>query len=160
MDRLSADLGEGVKLSVIDEEGIVVVAASQGRREYALTVKPGQRMPTHASAASKLLLSYVEPQDLDQWLADPLPTYTGRTITNPKRFRAELARIKRLGWAQDKGESAPSIHAFAAPVFFKTGRLAAAVSVPFLAGADSSRMEEIRMAAIDTGRAISDAMPT
>ncbi|PVE21394.1 IclR family transcriptional regulator [Microvirga sp. KLBC 81] len=160
LDRLSADLGEGVKLSVIDEEGIIVVAASQGRREYALTVKPGQRMPVHASAASKLLLSHVEPQDLDQWLADPLPAYTSKTITDPKRLRAELARIKRLGWAQDKGESAPSIYAFAAPVFFKTGRLAAAVSVPFLAGAEPSRMEEIRMAAIDTGRAISDAMPT
>jgi DNA-binding IclR family transcriptional regulator len=117
-------------------------------------------MPAHASAASKLLLSYVEPQDLDQWLGGPLPAYTSKTITNPKRLRAELARIKRLGWAQDKGESAPSIHAFAAPVFFKTGRLAAAVSVPFLAGAESSRMEEIRMAAVDTGRAISDAMPT
>jgi DNA-binding IclR family transcriptional regulator len=160
LDRLSADLGEGVKLSVIDEEGIIVVAASQGRREYALTVKPGQRMPTHASAASKLLLSYAEAQDLDRWLADPLPAYTSKTITDPKRLRAELARIKRLGWAQDKGESAPSIYAFAAPVFFKTGRLAAAVSVPFLAGAEPSRMEEIRMAAIDTGRAISDAMPT
>jgi DNA-binding IclR family transcriptional regulator len=159
LERLSSDLGEGVKLSVIDDEGIIVVAAAQGRREYALTVKPGQRMPIHASAASKLLLSYMEPEMLNQWLAEPLPAYTGKTITDPKRLRAEFTRIRRLGWAQDKGESGPSICAFAAPVFFKEGKLAAAVSVPFLAGADPSRMEEIRMAAIETARAMTNAMP-
>lgn len=160
LDKLSADLGEGVKLSVIDESGIIVVAASQGRREYALTVKPGQRMPIHASAASKLLISHLKPDEIDQWLASPLPAFTSKTITDPKRLRAELTKIKRLGWAQDKGESAPSICAFAAPVFFKSGKLAAALSVPFLAGTEPSRTEEIRLAAIDTARTISDAMPT
>ncbi|WP_244470463.1 IclR family transcriptional regulator [Microvirga vignae] len=159
LERLASELGEGVKLSVIDDEGIIVVAAAQGRREYALTVQPGQRMPIHASAGSKLLLSYLEPDVLNQWLAQPLPAYTSKTVTDPKRLRAELARIRRLGWAQDKGESAPSICAFAAPVFFKQGKLAAAVSVPFLAGAEPSRMEEIRIAAIEAARAITNAMP-
>jgi DNA-binding IclR family transcriptional regulator len=116
-------------------------------------------MPIHASAASKLLLSYMEPEILNQWLAEPLPVYTNKTITDPKRLRAEFIRIRRLGWAQDKGESAPSICAFAAPVFFKEGKLAAAVSVPFLAGAEPSRTEEIRMAAIETARAMTNAMP-
>ena len=37
--------------------------------------------------------------------------------------------------------------------------MVAAVSVPFLAGAEPARMEEIRIAAIDAARAISEAMP-
>ncbi|MBB3456946.1 DNA-binding IclR family transcriptional regulator [Rhizobium sp. BK313] len=159
LDRLSAELGEGSKLSVIDQDGILVVAASQGRREYALTVAPGQRMPIHAGAASKLLLAHLPPDELAVWLAKPLIGYTPKSITDPKRLASELVRIKRLGWAQDRGENAPSIHAFAAPVFAKTGRLAAAISVPFLAGAEPSRMEEIRLAAIDAARAMSEAMP-
>jgi DNA-binding IclR family transcriptional regulator len=159
LDRLSADLGEGSKLSVIDQDGILVLAASQGRREYALTVAPGQRMPIHAGAASKMLLAYLPPDEMAAWLAKPLIGYTSKSITDPKRLMSELTRIKRLGWAQDRGENAPSIHAFAAPVFDKTGRLVAAVSVPFLAGAEPSRMEEIRVAAMDTARAMSEAMP-
>ena len=116
LDRLAADLGEGVKLSVLDADGILVLAAAPGRREYALTVAPGQRMPIHAGAASKLLLAALPPEEQDLWLARPLVAYTARTITEPKRLRAELARIRRQGWAQDRGENAPSILAYAAPV--------------------------------------------
>ena len=159
LDRLASELGEGIKLSVIDQDGILVLAAAQGRREYALTVAPGQRMPIHAGAASKLLLAYLPPEELDYWLSKPVAAYTAKTITDPKRLRAELARIRRLGWARDRGENAPSIQAFAAPVFSRSGKMEAAISVPFLAGTEPSRMEEIRMAAIDTARAMSEALP-
>jgi DNA-binding IclR family transcriptional regulator len=159
LDRLASELGEGIKLSVIDQEGILVLAAAQGRREYALTVAPGQRMPIHAGAASKLLLAHLPAEELDYWLSRPLAAYTAKTITDPKRLRAELSRIRRLGWARDQGENAPSIQAFAAPVFSRSGKMEAAISVPFLAGTEPSRMEEIRMAAIDTARAMSEALP-
>lgn len=159
LDRLAAELGEGVKLSVIDQDGILVLAAAQGRREYALTVAPGQRMPIHAGAASKLLLAHLPPDEMEHWLSKPLVAYTGRTVTDPKRLRSELARIRRLGWARDKGENAPSIHAFAAPVTTGAGKVVGALSVPFLAGAEPSRMEEIRMAAIEMARTISQAVP-
>lgn len=159
LEKLAAELGEGIKLSVIDSEGILVLAAAQGRREYALTVAPGQRMPIHAGAASKLLLAYLPAQEIDFWLSRPLVSFTPRTVTDPRRLRRELARIKRLGWAQDKGENGPSIHAFAAPVLARDGKVVAALSVPFLAGTEASRMEEIRMAAIATANAISNAMP-
>lgn len=159
IDQLASELGEGVKLSVIDNEGILVLAAAQGRREYALTVAPGQRMPVHAGAASKLLLAYLEPEELARWLNRPLTAFTSKTVTDPKRLRAELARIRRLGWAQDKGENAPSIQAFAAPVFTKSGKMVAALSVPFLTGTETARMEVIRMAAIETAEKISRAMP-
>ncbi|MEQ1954507.1 IclR family transcriptional regulator [Mesorhizobium sp. CN2-181] len=159
LDKLAAELGEGIKLSVIDQEGILVLATAQGRREYALTVAPGQRMPIHAGAASKLLLAHLPPAELELWLAKPLIAYTVKTVTDPKRLRTELAKIRRLGWAQDKGENAPSIHAFAAPVIAAGGKVVGALSVPFLAGAEASRMEEIRMAAIDMAKTISQAMP-
>jgi DNA-binding IclR family transcriptional regulator len=159
LDKLAAELGEGVKLSVIDNEGVLVLAASPGRREYALTVAPGQRMPVHAGAASKLLLAYLEPEILARWIDRPLSAFTSKTITDPKRLRSELTRIRRLGWAQDKGENAPSIQAYAAPVFTKNGKMIAAVSVPFLTGTEAGRMELIRMAAIGAAAAITQAMP-
>jgi DNA-binding IclR family transcriptional regulator len=106
-----------------------------------------------------MLLAHLPPDELAVWLAKPLIGYTAKSITDPKRLMTELARVKRLGWAQDRGENAPSIHAFAAPVFNKEGEVVAAISVPFLAGAEPSRMEEIRVAAIDAARAMSEAIP-
>ena len=158
LDRLAADVGEGVKLSVLDNEGVLVLAAARGTREYALTVTPGQRVPVHVGAASKLLLAYLPAAEQQARLAPPLAAYTTRTITDPKRLRAELVRIKRLGWAQDRGENAPSIHAFAAPVFGPDGAMLAAVSVPFLAGTEPTRMENLRLATIATAKAITQSI--
>ncbi|HEX4296910.1 MAG TPA: IclR family transcriptional regulator [Devosia sp.] len=159
LDRLGAEIGEGVKLSVLDRNGVLVLAAAQGRREYALTVAPGQRMEAHAGAASKLLLSYLPEAELLPWLARPLVAFTPRTLTDPRRLKTELARIRRLGWSQDRGETAPSIHAFAAPVFDTRDQVIAALSVPFLAGTEPSRMEEIRLATIATAKALSSEIP-
>lgn len=159
LDRLAHDLGEGVKLSVIDKNSILVIAAAQGKREYALTVAPGQRMEVHAGAASRLLLSYLPEAELTEWLEKPLLAYTAKTITDPKRLKAELSRIRRLGWAQDKGETAPSIQAFAAPIFDTRNEMVAALSVPFLTGTGPERMEEIRLAAISSARLLTDAIP-
>jgi DNA-binding IclR family transcriptional regulator len=158
LDRLAGEIGEGIKLSVLDAEGVLVLAAAQGKREYALTVAPGQRVPVHVGASSKLLLAHLPAAELDKWLSHPLVAYTSRTITDPRRLRSELTRIRRLGWAQDKGEDAPSIHAFAAPVFGPDGSMVAALSVPFLAGTSPERMEELRLAAIATAKAITAAL--
>jgi DNA-binding IclR family transcriptional regulator len=158
LGQISADLGESSKLSIIDSEGILVLATAPGRRPYALSAAPGQRMPVHAGAASKLLLAHLPDADIDRWLAQPLLAYTSKTITDPKRLRAELTRIHRLGWAQDKGENGPSILAYAAPVFDKHGQLVAAISVPFLQGTEASRMEEIRLAVIAAGRSMTAAI--
>jgi DNA-binding IclR family transcriptional regulator len=158
LDRLAAELGEGVKLSVIDRDEVLVLAAAQGRREYALTVAAGQRMPLHSGAAGKMLLAHQPQGMLDEVLGQPLPAYTERTITDPVRLRTEFSRIRRNGWSEDQGEAGPSIHAYAAPVLSRDGTLAAALSVPFLAGASAARVDEIRIAAIRAARAISDAM--
>jgi DNA-binding IclR family transcriptional regulator len=159
LDRLAHDVGEGVKLSVIDKNGILVLAAAQGKREYALTVAPGQRADAHAGAAGKLLLSYMSEGDLAHHLNKPLTAYTARTTTEPRRLRAELSRLRRQGWSQDKGETALSIHAFAAPILDTRGEVVAAISVPFLAGTEAGRMEDIRLAAVKTAKALSEAIP-
>lgn len=159
LDKLGHELGEGVKLSVLDKNGVLVLAAGQGRREYALTVAPGQRMEAHAGAASRLLLSYLPEAEIAAWLAKPMVAFTSKTLTHPRRLKTELGRIRRLGWAQDKGETAPSIHAFAAPIFDTRNEMVAALSVPFLAGTEPGRMEEIRLATIAAARSLTLAIP-
>ena len=159
LDKLAAELGEGIKLSIIDENGIMVLAAAQGRREYALTVAAGQRMAMHAGAAGKLLLAHLDLEVLDYWLSQPLPAYTARTITDPKKLRSEVTAIRKRGWSLDLGETAPSIQALAAPVFASDGKVVAALSVPFLAGAPRNRMENIKAATIRMARAMSKDIP-
>ena len=160
LDRLAAELGEGIKLSVLDADGVLVLAVAQGRRDYALTATRGQHLPPHAGAAGKLLLAYLPAADLERRLARPLAALTPRTVTDRKRLRPELARIRAQGWAQDKGENLPEHPRLCgAGGGAATAALLAAVSVPFLAGTSPARMEEIRAAAVATARAVSAAVP-
>lgn len=159
MEQLAADIGEACKLTVIDKDGTLVLAAASARKEYALSVSPGQRLAAHAGAAGKLLLAYLPDAERKQWLSRPLPAFTTKTLTDPKRLAAELTRIRRLGWSQDKGEGLASVLAFAAPIYDSRNQMVAALSIPFLAGTDPTRMESLRLAAIAAAKEISAAIP-
>jgi len=148
LDQLAITAGHSVKLSVLHGEGVLVLAAAQGRRPYALGVTPGQQMAINAGAAGKLLFAFEPPESQANWLSRPLTAFTSRTVTDPSRLKAEAARIRRQGWAQDRGESAPSIYAYAAPIRDRGGRVLAALSIPFLHGTGSEEAEDIRDAAI------------
>jgi DNA-binding IclR family transcriptional regulator len=158
LDEVAISAGHSVKLSVLDREGVLVLAAAQGRRPYALGVTPGQRMPINAGAAGKLLFAFEPPNRQADWLSRPLAAFTSRTVTDPKRLRAEAARIRRQGWARDRGESAPRIYAFAAPIRDQGGRVLAALSIPFLHGTESEQVEDIRLAVISMADEISDSI--
>jgi len=158
--KLAGELGEACKVSVLDAGGVLVLAAIQGSREFALSVVAGQRLPLHAGAASKVLMASLTADDLDGALETPLTAYTSRTIVDRRRLRVELAKVRRQGFAADKGEYAPSVHAFAAPIRDPSGNVVAALSVPYLAGVETSRTEEIRLAVIDAAEAIAAEIST
>ncbi len=160
LDEVAISAGHSVKLSVIDGDGVLVLAAAQGRRPYALGVTSGQQMPINAGAAGKLLFAFLPEDEQAEWLARPLPAFTSRTITDPRRLKAEGARIRKQGWAQDRGESAPSIYAYAAPIRDHEGTVIAALSIPFLGGTESGRVEDIRLAVINTAAQISSILPS
>jgi DNA-binding IclR family transcriptional regulator len=159
LQRLSDHIGEGSKITVLDGDRALVLVAVQGKREYALAVTPGQRLPLHAGAAGKVLLADMEEAARTRVLQDKLERYSPKTITDPKRLVSELARIRRAGWAQDRGEFSPSIQAFAAPIIDPEGRVIAALSVPFLAGTSPERQDHIRAAVLSTAAAITADLP-
>ena len=156
LDRVAEALGEGVKLSIVDAQGVLVLATAQGRRQYALTVTPGQRIPIHVGAAGKLLLAHLSEAERETWIGVPdLHEFTPATITERTRIDAELADILAKGWARDRGEHSSSINAVAAPVTDATGTVVGAISVPYLAGQSEARFEEIRREVVDGARALS-----
>lgn len=159
LEALSGKIGEGSKISILDDDKLLVVAVAAGAREYALTVTPGQRLPLHSGAAGKTLLAYLPKDEVDRRVGGGLARYTPRTITDAARLRTELARIRRQGWAQDKGEYSPNVHAFAAPILDHDGNVVAALSVPFIAGGKAGRVETIRVATIAAANAIENALP-
>jgi DNA-binding IclR family transcriptional regulator len=90
----------------------------------------GSRVPAHCTATGKLLLSLLpEPQMEELVRAAPLRRYSERTITNPDKLIAELARIRAEGIGIDNEEFAAGMVAVAVPVLDRNHRAVAALAV-------------------------------
>lgn len=155
LEKLCRISGESSRISVFDRGMTLVLATAQGTREYALTAKAGQRLPLHAGAASKILLGSRPEGEQGVLLAEPLQTYTDKTITDPAALKAELSVIRRQGWSHDGGEFSINVHSYGAPVLDSTQRVVAAVSSAYLAGKTPIEADAIRRHVIATAEEIS-----
>ncbi len=134
--RLTAILGipEGRRLRVA-----LAVEGGDGLR---VAATPGVRIPLEAGATGKVAMA---------WGALEVPArptrFTGRTSTDPRAVRAELARVREQGVALDRGEYLPGVVAAAAPVLDGGGRLRGIVYAVGLEGAlGEGTLEEVAAA--------------
>lgn len=102
-----------------------------------LSVEPGRRLPLHAGASQKALLAFL-PEAVDRVLAGPLERLCRATITDPDALRADLAEIRRRGWAISLEETNVGVWGVAVPLLDRAGRAVAALG---LAG-PSARLSE------------------
>ena len=141
--KLSEITGEASKVSVLDGDRALVIAVAQGHGQYGLRISTGLSFPLHAGGASKLLLAYLPQAEQERVLAQPLSGHTRNTTTDRRTLAQELARIRKQGWASDRGEFSTSVNAIAAPIHDRAGQVVAAVSIPFLADRDRQQRERI-----------------
>ncbi|WP_395105361.1 IclR family transcriptional regulator [Actinomadura sp. SCN-SB] len=99
-------------------------------RDVIMSVSLGVPFPLHAGASSKAFLAFLTEPEISEYLnADHLSRVTDRTVVEPDALRAELAEIRRLGYARSFAERQSGAASVAAPVFDHHGLPAAVVSV-------------------------------
>ncbi|MBU1305326.1 MAG: IclR family transcriptional regulator, partial [Alphaproteobacteria bacterium] len=153
------ELGEPTKLSVRDGDKARVIVAILGKHEYSPAPSVGTSYPLHAGAASKMIMAHMSAHDLEQHLAGPMTQYTSKTIVDPDKLRADLARIRKQGFAVEMGEHSATVHAVAAPVYDPGGRFLGALSIPFLADKDATLRERLRLGVIRAAATITARIP-
>jgi len=105
--------------------------------------EPGNRVPLHTAGTGKVLLAY-QPRRLMDFIFDQarFPRQTSNTITDRSDLVAELAQVRRQGFATDFGEQEVGVHCLAAPVLSSDGHILAAVSL----SGPSTRLSRQRVA--------------
>lgn len=91
----------------------------------------GKTFPLHCTGLGKALLAFSPPDTIERLLQSPLKAFTDRTITNPDRFRQELALVRKQSYAVDNEEITRGILCVAAPVFGFYGEVLCAISLTF-----------------------------
>ena len=122
------ELNECVYLGVLHENRILYLLHHEGGREIR---SGGGRMGghyyLHADGAGKVLTAYADDALRERLLTEGLVRLTPHTHTDRKGFLAEMARVRKQGFAFDNEEYIQGVICFGAPVFDYTGRVAGAI---------------------------------
>jgi len=165
--RLCRESGETALLTATSEhhDHGVCLERVESPHPLRLSVHTGRLLPLHAGASQKVLLAYLPHEEIDRILSGSLERVCRATIVDPDELRADLARIRRRGWADSFEETDVGVWGLAVPILDAGGRLVAAVG---LAGPSArmsrSRLREhvarLRSGAEDIGRAVGAARPS
>jgi IclR family transcriptional regulator, KDG regulon repressor len=130
LERLSTMLGETTKLIGFERTHSVAIDFVDGAGPLKYAVTLGQRRPFHATGGGKLYLAQFDDETLREMLAEtPLEQITPQTVVDVDVLLAEVAEVRRNGWAQQREEIHEGIAGFAAPVVDDAGKLLAALVV-------------------------------
>jgi IclR family transcriptional regulator, acetate operon repressor len=155
MTALAEATGETINLGVPGLTGVEHLAQVEGTHFLGTTQWVGRSVPYHCSANGKVLLAFAAAGATE----GPLEALTSRTITEPALLAAELATIRREGFATAVDELELGLSAVAAPVLDESGRAIAALSVsgPTLR-LSPRRVAELRPIVIKQARALAEQL--
>jgi IclR family acetate operon transcriptional repressor len=131
LNELRDQVGELVSLEVISGKSSAVVCHAASTLPVMVSSNIGQRLPVYAVAGAKSILAFLPPGEVDELIGRrKLASFTPKTITDPRKLRLELKKIRQQGFSIDRGEYYTEVHAIGAPVFNADGRPIAAVVMP------------------------------
>ena len=120
--ELMEQSGETSTLSVPGEREAITVDSVPSRSSVVSTARLGRPSVSHATAVGKVMLAFgggpVPPER-------ELVAFTDRTITNRIALATEIETVRERGYAMVFGEREVDVNTIAAPVFDRTGVLAA-----------------------------------
>jgi IclR family transcriptional regulator, acetate operon repressor len=140
LDRLGDATGETINLGVASRGMVEQIAQVDSTYLIGGTNWVGLSVPLHCAALGKVLLAY----DAAELPPGRLARRTSRTLTSREALAADLAQVRRRGYAVTHEELEPGLVAVAAPVYRDGGAVAAALSV----SGPSSRLTRARVPAI------------
>jgi len=158
MQRVSAETGLGVNLSVLDNDSIYYLAHVDGKHTPRAYTLIGRRNPLHATAMGKVLIAYLPAEARSVCLEQiTFHAYTVRTITSADQLEAELDKVVQQGYATEIEELALGRACISCPVRNKRGDVIAAVSIsgPLSSLKLDSRRQELIDLAMETADRVS-----
>lgn len=130
LDRLRSKTAGTLHIAILDGFDVLYVERREGPGAIPVFRAVGSRNAAHATSSGKVLLAFLPvEQQRELVLTMRLVAKTERTITSAAALLDELARVRRQGFAENRGESQPGMCSIAAPIRDPLDRVVASVSV-------------------------------
>ncbi len=120
---------ETVLLSVLNHNSAVCVEKIDSPHRVQVMAEVGRRLELYAGAPHKILLAYFTPEDLEEALPEELETFGPNSITDREVLKAQLAVIRKQGYATSQEERSPGVGSVSAPIRDRNLQVIASLSL-------------------------------
>jgi len=108
--HLVDEIGESCNLTALSGSEVLYLDRVETAAPLRFYLHSGSRVPAHCSASGKLFLAQMNAAQRQRLLANvPLEAYTPKTLVTLDALEAEIARVKRDGYALDNEEFLPGL---------------------------------------------------
>ena len=150
MVRVRDAIEETVQLSVLDGRFNIYLGKVEGKQALRLASEVGRRLEAHTTALGKAMLAGLSDEEFYRLFDGvALEGFTATTVVDLDQLRAELAVIRRRGYATDNEEHTLGVRCVALPVRNHTGQTVAALSVSFPSVRYSDERADLARALLD-----------
>ncbi len=130
LKNLVAEIGETCNIGVLDRDEVVYIDRVECDWPLRLQYGPGSRIPFHATAIGKLLLTHLPSRTRRRLIeAAPLEKFTETTIIDPAGLEDEVRQIRRQGFATNNQERIAGLIGLAVPINDGDGRVVAGLAM-------------------------------
>lgn len=130
MRAVSRELNESCSAAILADEDVVYVARVAGARIVSVALHVGTRLPAYCTSMGRVLLSDLQPAQLDAFLARAtIRANTEKTVTDRARLGELIRAAAQDGHALVDEELELGLRSIAVPIRDHEGRIVAAINV-------------------------------
>jgi DNA-binding IclR family transcriptional regulator len=133
MQELNDSLDESIHLGVLEGSNVRFLEGIESRKAVRVVSRLGKSLPAHCTSLGKALLAQLDTAELHRlYPSQVLPGVTEKSITDRDELEAQLAEVRRLGYATNREESEEGVAsvAVAVPTTVPSLHLALSASAP------------------------------
>lgn len=129
LPELARATEETAHIGILQVPNICYIDIADSPQRIRAIVPRGEHLPAYCVASGRAILAHSSSEIIEGIIARGLTARTRFTITDSDRFRAELKRIARNGYAVNNGEWVEDVVGISAPLFSPEGQVFAAIGV-------------------------------
>ncbi len=130
LKELQNQSNETVHLAILEEGEVLYLDKEESSQSIRMVSRVGRRVPAHCTALGKVLLAYLDQEEQERVFKEKgVSPFTENTITNKKKLREELGKVRKQGFAEDREEHEKDVRCLAVPIKDHRGTVIAAVSL-------------------------------
>jgi IclR family KDG regulon transcriptional repressor len=129
LDELAQETRDSVLLGIIDQDSVLFLDRGESPDRFHMVADSGRRSPILASASGKAIAAFYSDEMMQMLLRKPVRRYTAATVTDKRKLRDELRRVRECGYATCWQEAEAGLSSIGVPLRDHSGDVVAALTI-------------------------------